>query len=100
MRRTNNDGLRPVFYITVLQGLHYSDLMETGQAKSLTELSERLGVERTFLYHSLELVNLAPDIISAVLKGAIPPELKLKNLRGNIPTNWEVQRMLYGFTKP
>ena len=30
-------------------------MMETGQASSLTDLARKVGMERTFLYHSLEL---------------------------------------------
>lgn len=44
--------------------------MEGGQAATLTELAAQLGGERTFIYHSLELVNLAPDIQKANHRGA------------------------------
>jgi hypothetical protein len=61
-------------------------MMETGQASSLTELAKKVGMERTFLYHSLELVNLAPDIIGAILKGTHPQMLMLSMLPGEYPT--------------
>ena len=77
--------------------IHFSDMMETGQASSLTDLARKVGMERTFLYHSLELVNLAPDIIGAILKGTHPQMLTLSMLRRGIPDNWNDQRELYGF---
>ena len=90
------DALSPI-QKAVLQGIRFSEMMETGQASSLTDLAKKEGMERTFLYHSLELVNLAPDIIGAILKGTHPDTLTLKVLRRGIPVNWADQRELYGF---
>ena len=56
-------------------------MMETGQASSLTALAKKVGMERTFLYHSLELVNLGPYIIGAILKRTHPQMLTLSMLR-------------------
>lgn len=70
------DGNRPLDPETMnplqkamVQGIQYSRLMEGGQAATLTELVAQLGGERTFIYHSLELVNLAPDIQKAIIGG-------------------------------
>lgn len=81
----------------LIQGLHFRDVLEAGKAANITELARKCKMERTFLYHSLELVNLAPDIIKAILDGNVPDTFSLKKLRGNIPDDWDEQRKEFGF---
>lgn len=54
-------------------------------------------MERIFLYHSLELANLAPDIIRAIVDGDVPDGFTLKRLRHGILDNWDEQRRKFGF---
>ena len=63
----------------------------------LSALSAITGVNRTFLYHSMELANLAPDIQKAIVDGLVPPGLTLKKLRKGVPNVWADQRKLFGF---
>ena len=84
----------------MVQGIQYSRLMEGGQAATLTELAAQLGGERTFIYHSLELVNLAPDIQKAIIGGRIPDGFTLAKLRKGIPDTWAEQREKFGFAQP
>ena len=101
------DGDRPLDPETMnplqkamVQGIQYSRLMEGGQAATLTELAAQLGGERTFIYHSLELVNLAPDIQKAIIGGRIPDGFTLAKLRKGIPDTWAEQREKFGFAQP
>ena len=64
---------------------------------SLSALSAITGVDRTFLYHSMELANLAPDIQKTIVDGLVPPGLTLKKLRKGVPNVWADQRKLFGF---
>jgi len=49
----------------------------------------------------IRLNYLAPDIIAAVFDGTQPPGLNRKVLlNSNVPTDWAVQRKLYGFPAP
>ena len=54
-------------------------------------------MERILLYHSLELANLAPDIIRAIVDGNVPDGFTLKRLRHGIPDDWDEQRRNFGF---
>ena len=54
-------------------------------------------MERIFLYHSLELANLAPDIIRAIVDSDVPDGFTLKRLRHGILDNWNEQRRKFGF---
>ena len=98
------DGDRPLDPETMtplqkamIQGMQYSRMMESGGAATLTELAGQVGGERTFIYHSLELVNLAPDIQRAIVCGRIPDGFTLAKLRKGIPDSWTEQREKYGF---
>jgi len=44
----------------------------------------------------LRLINLAPDIIEALLCGDEPHGLSLEKLRKNLPVRWQEQRMSLG----
>tara|TARA_R110000787_G_scaffold5442_1_gene19828 strand:- start:9344 stop:9547 length:204 start_codon:yes stop_codon:yes gene_type:complete len=44
---------------------------------------------------------LAPDIVTAILDGTQPTTLTRKIvLESNIPTDWAIQRQLFGFSAP
>ena len=52
--------------------------------------------ERAFLFRALSLVNLAPDIIEAILNGKEPVALTLSKLRKGFPEDWDEQRKMFG----
>ena len=82
----------------VVQGFQYRDALESGQVRSVSELARQEGQERAFLFRALSLVNLAPDIIQAIVKGTEPDKLSLARLRKAIPDDWDEQRQLFGMT--
>ena len=91
----------------VIQGFQYRNMLESGKVATVSELAQKVKQERAFLFRALSLVNLAPDIIEAILNG-IPPSLKatagqeepatltLSILRKGIPEAWAEQRKLFG----
>ncbi len=42
-------------------------MLESGEAKSLTEVAEREGIDRAYVSRMANLTTLAPDIIAAIL---------------------------------
>ena len=46
----------------------------------------------------LRMVNLAPDIQEAIIKGDDAKCLTMRTLKNSIPDNWEEQRRLFGMT--
>ena len=66
--------------------------IESGQAKSITDLAEQEGVTVAFVCRLLPLTCLAPDIVEAILDGRQPKGLRLAELLGNGPVAWEHQR--------
>ena len=85
------------WYSAFVQWLRFRDAIEAGEAKSVSDLARKARMERVFLYHSLELANLAPDIIRAIVDGDVPDGFTLKRLRHGIPDDWDEQRREFGF---
>jgi hypothetical protein len=70
--------------------------IESGQAKSITDLAEQEGVTVAYVCRLLPLTCLAPDIVEAVLDGRQPRGLRLAEVLGNGPLAWDEQRLSWG----
>jgi hypothetical protein len=66
--------------------------IESGQAKSITDLAEQEGVTDAYVCRLLPLTCLAPAIVEAILDGRQPKGLRLAQMLGNGPVVWEEQR--------
>jgi hypothetical protein len=72
--------------------------IESGQAKSITDLAEQEGVTDAYVCRLLPLTCLAPDIVEALLDGRQSKGLRLLEMLGNGPLVWEEQRAQWGFS--
>jgi hypothetical protein len=72
--------------------------IESGHARSITDLAEHEGVTVAFVCRLLPLTCLAPDIVEAILDGRQPKGLRLAELLGNGPLAWNAQRETWGFS--
>ncbi len=70
--------------------------IESGQAKSITDLAEQENVTVAYVCRLLPLTCLAPDIVEAILDGRQPKGLRLAEMLGNGPLAWEEQRVSLG----
>jgi len=70
--------------------------IESGQAKSITDLAEQEGVTDAYVWRLLPLTCLARDIVEAILDGRQPRGLRLTDALGNGPVAWEEQRCVWG----
>jgi hypothetical protein len=73
--------------------------IESGGAKSITDLAEQEGVTDAYVCRLLPLTCLAPDIVEAILDGRQPKGLRLAEVLGNGPLGWEEQRGAWGFSR-
>ena len=73
--------------------------IESGQAKSITDLAEQEGVTVAYVCRLLPLSCLGPDIVEAILDGRQPRWLKLAEMLRNGPVAWEEQRGKWKFSK-
>jgi hypothetical protein len=72
--------------------------IESGQAKSITDLAEQEGVTDAYVCRLLPLTCLAPNIVEAILDGRQPKGLRLAEMLGNGSLNWNEQRANWGFS--
>ena len=70
--------------------------IESGRAKSITDLAEQEGVTDAYVCRLLPLTCLAPDIVEALLDGRQPKGLRLAEMLGNGPLAWEEQEGKWG----
>ncbi len=80
----------------LIQGFQFQKKLESGKVRSVSELAKVEHMERAFLFRALSLVNLAPDIVDAILDGQEPKSLTLSNLRSGFPDDWQEQRAFLG----
>jgi hypothetical protein len=66
--------------------------IDSGRAKSITDLAEQEGVTDAYVCRLLPLTCLAPDIVEAILDGRQPKGLRLTEMLGNGRVAWEEQR--------
>jgi hypothetical protein len=66
--------------------------IESGQAKSITDLAEQEGVTVAYVCRLLPLTCLAPDIVEAIFDGRQPKGLRLAEVLGNGPMAREEQQ--------
>jgi len=74
--------------------------IESGKAKSITDLAEQEGVTIAFVCRLLPLTCLAPDIVEAILDGRQPKGLRLAEMLGNGPLVWNQQRATWRLQLP
>ena len=67
--------------------------IESGQARSITDLAEHEGVTVAYVCRLLPLTCLAPDVVEAVLDGQRPRWLRLTEVLGGSPLVSEEQRV-------
>ena len=72
--------------------------IESGTAKSITDLAEQEGVTVAYVCRLLPLTCLAPDNVEAILDGRQPRGLRLAEMLGNGPLAWKTQGETWGFS--
>lgn len=81
----------------LVRAFSWTEIIESGQVGSITELARRLDVDTSYVTRTVKLTNLAPDIVEAILNGEEPNGLSLARLSKPFPEEWEEQRQLFGF---
>jgi hypothetical protein len=74
--------------------------IESGRAKSITDLAEQEDVTDAYICRLLPLTCLAPDLVEASLDGRQPKGMRLAELLGNGPLDWDEQRVNWCFGSP
>ena len=80
------------------KALQWNQALLSGKANSMAELARNEDVTQRYIAHIIKLAYLAPDIMDAIIKGNIPAQLSLGQLKKNIPLDWDEQRRQFGFS--
>ena len=62
---------------------------------TIRQISKDYKKDRSFVAQTLQLANLAPDIVKMIWENRQPVSLTLDKLRRGIPESWEEQRKLF-----
>jgi hypothetical protein len=74
------------------RAFHWQELLDTGRYRSVTDLAEALGLDRSYVGRILRLTLLAPDIVETIVDGREPSGLSLERLVRPMPAAWAEQR--------
>lgn len=80
--------------LALARGHRWLAMVESGEARTLSEVAEREGMDRAYVSRMVNLTTLAPDIVAAILDETLPPEVTLFDLASGTPLLWEEQRKL------
>ena len=78
--------------VAVGKAFRWRKMLEAGEVGSLSALADRVGLDRSYVGRMLQLADLAPDIVQAIVAGREPDGLSLGQLLGDVPVGWEEQR--------
>ena len=82
---------------TLVKAHRWRRRIETGKAKSVTDLAEQEKVSIAYVTKLWPLTCLAPDIVVAILDGRQPRGLSVNRMLQNVPESWDEQRRLWEF---
>lgn len=76
-------------------------LVDAHRDRPVEELAKEMRCKPAHFARLVRLNFLAPDIVTAILDGTQPTTLTRDDLMwAHLPTDWAVQRKLFGFAKP
>ena len=93
-----NDVVNEPLPKSIILAHQYAQMLESGRYSTVLELAKALKLDRSYVARTLSLVNLAPDIIVAVMQGKTPPQMTLAKAVNNLPEDWQEQRELFGMS--
>ena len=81
------------------RGHRWLAMLESGEAKSLTEIATREGIDNSYVSRMVNLATLAPDIVAAILDDALPNHITLFDLAVDPPALWDEQQERVGLPR-
>jgi hypothetical protein len=73
------------------RGHRWVAMLESGDLKSLHEISPKEGLDSSYVSRMVNLTTLAPDIVAAILDETLPPDVTVFYLAVDPPLLWESQ---------
>lgn len=96
IRAFKKSNYNPVLVNALVKSYRWNRQLDDGQI-TISDLAEQEGRARTYVSRILNLMMLAPDIISSILTGTQPATMHLQDLVTNLPIEWHRQKQLLKF---
>lgn len=80
----------------VMLAHQYAEMLESGKYTTVLQLAQAMKLDRSYVARTLNLINLAPEIIQVILNGTAPESLTLNKLNVNFPSDWSEQLTHFG----
>ncbi len=80
----------------IIMAHQYPGMLESGKYATVLELAQKLKLDRSYVARTLNLVNLAPAVISVIMEGKAPENLTIARLHQGFPDNWQEQKQAFG----
>lgn len=82
----------------LVQAHGWLELVRDGEARTVGDIAEMVGLQERYVGKHIKLALLAPDIQKAILNGTQPASLTLEILKaGGHEKDWGAQRLRLGF---
>jgi len=85
--------------LALARGYRWLAMLESGEAKSITELAAREKIDNSYMGRMLNLTTLGPDIVAAILDESLPPHVTVHELAISPPVLWGEQRARIGVVR-
>ena len=81
----------------IAKAYEWAAMLESGEVENVSVLARKVKLCWAYVMRILSLVNLAPDIVEAIVYGREPDGLSLARIFDGFPDDWEEQRKVLGF---
>ncbi len=78
------------------RAFRWKRMLDSGEFATIAELAAHEKIAAPYLTRTMQLAQLAPDLVEAILDGRQPRSLTLESLRQPLPEHWTEQKRLLG----
>jgi hypothetical protein len=82
------------------RALRWQPMLDDGVYATVSEIGDAENISKSYGCRLLPLTCLAPDIVGAILEGQQPKGLRLAEVLGNGPLDWDEQRVSWRSGSP
>lgn len=91
IRTFKRSNYNPVLVNALVKSYRWNRQLDGGQI-TISALAKQERRDRTYISRVVNLMMLAPDIISSILTGTQPATMQLQHLTANLPIEWHKQK--------
>lgn len=96
IRTFKRSNYNPVLVNALVKSYRWNRQLDSGKI-TITDIAKQEGRARTYVSRIVNLMMLAPDIISSILTGTQPATMHLQDLTANLPIEWHRQKQILKF---